>query len=62
MKELKSLAAIKDEKMVVKIRKEFGMRQIKRGRRPCLCCNKIFASPDLAAQKMFGDCRLKRDI
>jgi uncharacterized paraquat-inducible protein A len=58
----KSLASQKDEKMVIKIRREFGMRQIKRGKRHCLCCNRIFASPDLAAQKMCFDCRVKGEL
>jgi hypothetical protein len=62
MRQLKSLASQKDEKMVVKIRREFGLRQIKRGNRKCLCCNRNFASPDIAAQKMCNDCREKGEL
>lgn len=61
MKEIKSQAAIADQKNLNKLRKELGMRLIKRGNRKCLCCNKNFASPDVAAQRMCNHCREKQE-
>lgn len=57
MKEIKSQAAIADQRNINKLRKELGMRLIRRGNRKCLCCNKNFASPDIATQKMCNRCR-----
>lgn len=61
MKEPNSIASIEDDRYIKKIRSKLGMRQIKRGNRKCLCCNKNFASPDTANQKMCNDCRTKGD-
>lgn len=57
----KSMQSIADKKAIKKLREQLGLVPIKAGNRKCLCCNKNFASLDLANNKMCADCRTKGD-
>lgn len=59
MKLKKSEQSIADKRQIKVMREKLGLPALRSGNRKCLCCNKNFASLDLANQKLCADCRTK---
>ncbi len=49
-----------DLKSVEKIRAHYSLSPIKKGKRLCLKCDRLFKSDDLANQKTCGYCRQEK--